>query len=359
MGCQGFPLERTWRRIEQRAAIVSRSPLRQPHDHHDHHDHPTDLDLNRTNQLVQIVVACANRKVEAAPPDLRLGTYPPDLRTRSEQWTKRLGSPRSYGIEARNLYQGEHWSVVKQIADQAGHSGYAAEIWIVSAGYGLVPISARLEPYGATFSSGSADSISIGGRRNSNNQLWWDLLASSPNLDFSHPRTLSDLAYRDTSAPMIVALSESYLQAVQHDLIRAVEAKGTRLLLVSTGTPPAGLGEVQLPCDARLLSSLGGSRTSLIARVAKFIIATTSQHALDDTKVRMLLRNELDKSKDLPKYKRQRMTDAEVLAWITGHLASDRPSASSLLRNLRDRGFACEQKRFAGIYEQALVEYQQ
>ena len=290
--------------------------------------------------------------------DLRLGYYKADLRARATRWTRRLGSPRTDPFEARHLYQGEHWSVVKRMVDQASDFGCIAEVWIVSAGYGLVPISANLESYSATFSPGSDDSVARSKSIQRDNQAWWGLLASWRNRDLPGPRNLTELALHNPSAPMIVALSKTYLQAVLHDLTDAAEAMGKKadLLLVSTGTPPGGLEEVQLPCDARFVTSLGGTRTSLNARVANRIIETSDQHEFDSAKVRNLLQNDLDHSKDILRYDRRKQTDLEIRNWIRTRLNIDDSSRSSLLRELRDAGFACEQRRFAGLYEEATAE---
>jgi len=331
------------------SAIVSRSLQ-------DHFAETPDFDLSRSNQLVRVVVTCASRKVTVPSRDLRLGTYPMGLPARATRWTRRLDSPNSDRLEARHLYQGEHWSVVKRMVDQASDFGCIVEVWIVSAGYGLVPISANLESYSATFSPGSDDSVSRGKSDHRDNQAWWDLLTSWRNLDLRGPRNLTELALQDPSAPMIVALSKTYLQAVLHDLTNAVEAMGKKadLLLVSTGTPPYGLEEVQLPCDARFLNSLGGSRTSLNARVANHIIETSGQHDFNSAKVKNLLQKGLDQSKDLLRYDRRKQTDFELRNWIRTRLNND-SSGSSLLRELRDAGFACEQRRFAGLYEEVIA----
>ena len=332
------------------SAIVSRSLQ-------DHFAETPDYDLSQSNQLVRVVVTCANRKVTVPSRDLRLGTYPIGLDARHTQWTRRLGSPKSDPLEARHLYQGEHWSVVKRMVDQASDFGCIAEVWIVSAGYGLIPISANLESYSATFSPGSDDSVARSKSDQRDNQDWWGLLASWRNLDLPGPRNLTELALQDTSAPMIVALSKTYLQAVLHDLTNAAEAMGKKadLLLVSAGTPPYGLEEVQLPCDARFLDSLGGSRTSLNARVANHIIATSGRHEFSSAKVKDLLQKDLDQSKDLLRYNRRKQTDFDIRNWIRTRLDTDDSSRSSLLRELRDAGFACEQQRFAGLYEEVIT----
>jgi len=332
------------------SAIVSRSLQ-------DHFAETPDFDLSRSNQLVRVVVTCASRKVTVPSRDLRLGTYPMGLPARATRWTRRLDSPNSDRLEARHLYQGEHWSVVKRMVDQASDFGCIVEVWIVSAGYGLVPISANLESYSATFSPGSDDSVARSKSNQRDNQAWWGLLASRRNRDLSSPRNLTELALQDTSAPMIVALSKTYLQAVLHDLTNAAEAMGKKadLLLVSTGTPPGGLEEVQLPCDARFVTSLGGTRTSLNARVANRIIATSDQHEFDSAKVRGLLQKDLEQLKDILRYDRRKRTDLEIRNWIRTRLNIDSSSRSSLLRELRNGGLACEQRRFAGLYEEVIA----
>ncbi len=244
------------------------------------------------------------------------------------------------------------------MVDQASDFGCIAEVWIVSAGYGLVPISANLESYSATFSSGSDDSVVRSKSGQEDNQAWWDLLTSRQNRNLPGPQNLTELALQNTSAPMIVALSKVYLQAVHHDLTSAAEAMGKKadLMLVSAGTPPGGLEKVQLPCDARFLTSLGGSRTSLNTRVADRIIATSGQHEFDSAKVKDLLQKDLDHSEDLLRYHRRKQTDFEIRNWIRTHLGVDDCSRSSLLREFRDGGFACEQHRFTRLYEEVAEE---
>ena len=320
--------------------------------------------MNQMNRLVRVVVNCASRKTKAPLSDLRLRGYPKTPERRATRWIDRIESPKSELIEANDLYQGEHWSVVKKIANSANAVGWTAEVWVVSAGYGLVPVKALVEPYSATFSSGSADSVAQGeSGKNSQeaNRDWWGLLMNWSGPCKKDPRSLTDLARQDTSAPMLVALSNTYVQAVRDDLIGATEAMGDKadLLLVSTGRPPEGLEETQLPCDARLVNTLGGTRTSLNARVADHIVRRSPSHGFDAAGVKKMLQRKIRRSGEIPRYDhRNRMSDEAVRAEIrTRRRNRDRdPSCASLLRELRDDGFACEQKRFAGLYDEVISD---
>jgi len=71
--------------------------------------------------------------------------------------------------------------------------------------------------------------------------------------------------------------------------------------------------------------------------------------------VRNLLQKDLDHSKDILRYDRRKQTDFEVRNWIRARLNIDYSSRSSLLREFRDGGFACEQRRFAELYEEAIA----
>ena len=68
-----------------------------------------------------------------------------------------------------------------------------------------------------------------------------------------------------------------------------------------------------------------------------------------------LLQKDLDLSKDILRYDRLKQTDFEIRNWIRTRLNIDYSSRSSLLRELRDAGLACEQRRFAGLYEEVIA----
>lgn len=68
------------------------------------------------------------------------------------------------------------------------------------------------------------------------------------------------------------------------------------------------------------------------------------------------LYNELLKnSPPAEKFNRKKMTDEDVFHFITEELESsgiNKSSASKLLRALRSKGMACEQKRFGKLYKE-------
>ncbi|EDV0839708.1 hypothetical protein OY10_004577 [Salmonella enterica subsp. enterica serovar Havana] len=97
---------------------------------------------------VHLIVTCTCRKTVAAGdavfPDER------DAGRAYGIWLERLAQARlgSLPMTAGELYTGQHWS---RAAAAVARS--SAEIWIISAGLGLLHVSEPVVPYEATFSS--------------------------------------------------------------------------------------------------------------------------------------------------------------------------------------------------------------
>ncbi len=138
-------------------------------------------------RAINIVVTCTKRKSQPATSNLRLRSV--RAKTVAEKldiWLNRLGAASSELLPGRELYAGDHWSIVKSLADTAAKSGLVARVWVCSAGYGLISLDSKVRPYAATFTPGLPDSVARGIRKPPAAQVgkeWWGLLTkwSGPN----------------------------------------------------------------------------------------------------------------------------------------------------------------------------------
>lgn len=151
---------------------------------------------------------------------------------------------------------------------------------------------------------------------------------------------------------MIFAGSESYLRAVQADLVEAGEVLGDRLIIISAGAAALpDLRRHQLPCDARLQAELGGAMQSLNVRILERLLAVVPANDLTvpySTDAIQLMNDNLE---PLKKFDRKPMTDDEVREFIRkARLANPKVKHSPLLRALRDSGYGCEQSRFKSLF---------
>jgi hypothetical protein len=277
---------------------------------------------------------------------------------RLKEWISRLEGSAGPRVEARDLYRGEHWAVSARLSDRAGRR--SAELWIASAGYGLVSDRSRLIPYAATFVAGPADSVVPPGMRPTGSRReWWKGMAAWAGPDPGTPRSLAALAGADPARPLVVALGAAYLDAVVEDLVsaRRLLSNPSLLIIISAGTRAIdGLNDNVLPVDASAETVLGGSRTSLNARIASWVLGAEADHHYDVRCVASLVKEKLSNGiRVTPRRKPQ--NDDAIVRMIERSLARD-PSAkkSRLLRSMRDAGLACEQGRFSRLYQQVQNE---
>jgi hypothetical protein len=247
---------------------------------------------------------------------------------------------------ALDLYAGEHWDVARRLA-QTSPIATSVELWVCSAGYGLIPATAPIVPYAATFASGNPDSVPDGAEGAA---AWWDALSEWKG-PAGGARSFRDLVRSDAKTRVLLVLSAAYLKACRDDIIRAIDRlpDPKQLSIISAGTKIDGqLDGFLLPCDARLQTALGGTRQALNVRVADhLLVAGIVGHDEMSEALTKLLADQ----PAVARYERLPASDTEVRAFIRARLrANPRATHTRLLREFRDQNHACEQGRFAGLF---------
>jgi hypothetical protein len=298
---------------------------------------------------VHIVVTCSNRKRHTVPDQLRVG----NLRERGSSrrfaaWADRLSTSTVDGFPAVDLYAGEHWQIARTLPAQIAPR--AASLWVCSDGYGLIPASATIRPYAATFAAGGVDSV---GQDRSAVQDWWTRLTEWPGPAEGQPRSFTDLARRDPDATIIAVLSDAYQRACATDVTVAAGLLRDPQQLSVIGPATNGLADLVVPVTARLQPHLGGSLLSLNARVAAFLLHSSvdDDHDLRRTRLReRVAQTTAATPARAIRAAGQRLTDEEVRAFIGEHVGERAVTATTLLRRLRLSGRSCEQARFGQLF---------
>jgi hypothetical protein len=299
---------------------------------------------------LHVVVTCANRKRHPVPQNLRLqGIHHKQLGLRFDTWIRRLAISQAEEVSADQLYGGEHWQVARTLGQHAAAGGHTAATWVCSAGYGLVPITAPLRPYAATFTFGHPDSV--GGTTDSI-QRWWDHHAEWQGPVAGAPRSMASLAAQAPDTHMLVVLSAMYLRACARDLVALAEhlQQSEQLTIISVGgSVPRELRKFVLPADGHLQTVVGGTLGALNVRLAAQLLRTApntppNREAFADGLSR--LRQQAGKR---PVFQRTPMTDEQIHAFILERL-TEHSTHTAMLRQLRDSGLACEQRRFAQLF---------
>ncbi|MGU7763434.1 DUF6884 domain-containing protein [Enterobacter hormaechei] len=151
---------------------------------------------------VHLIVTCTRRKTvpagDAVFPDER------DVDRAYGLWLERLEQARrgSPSMTAGELYTGQHWS---RAAAAAARNG--AEMWVISAGLGLLHVSDPVVPYEATFSSMPFC-----------HRTHWERLTTRPPAE-RQCASLKTLMQAGPDDRFVVAASPVYLRAVESDLL--------------------------------------------------------------------------------------------------------------------------------------------
>ena len=267
---------------------------------------------------------------------LRMRSLPPgDMEYRFTAWDRNVTAATNRR-RLLDLYQGEAWVQAKGLAADARAHGFDVRMLVASAGLGLNEVSHAAPPYAATFASGHADSVT-----DDLNQLprWWSLLRG-------RPQSTSLAEHSDNSILMV--LSENYARAMDQDLTD-LAARGGDYLLVGGWRHVNGLN--RLAADRDLRESLGGTVSSLGLRMARRWLAERTGSNLWNQHDAAEWSNWAAIARKSENYQRRQASDSEIVEIIES-LVQHEPtlSATRALRQVRDSGIACEQKRFGSLF---------
>ena len=313
---------------------------------------------------LHIIVSCTDRKRAPVPPELHLREVhdePPEPRAR--RWWNQLERHPHPTQPAESLYAGDHWRIARELPALAAEARFRPRLWVVSAGYGLIPAEAPLRPYSATFTRRHADSVAPTATPRATPALlrhWWRALAERPSPLPGAPRLLHELARTSPRARLLVVASPAYISALEEDLALAARALHRPEHLLILSAPAAGargvLAPHWVPSEARLRMTLGGALPSLHVRLARELLRharDTGAALMDVPGVQEYYGRLLHRSVHPPRFERTPMTDDEVLQFIARQVRTEKPSWSAALRRLRDGGHACEQGRFRRLFLQS------
>lgn len=304
---------------------------------------------------INVVVTCTKDKRHPVPSTCQLGSVKERrLDRKFSEWQERLSGKQHQRYPVHELYAGDHWTTVKRLI---ATSRLELRVWVCSAGYGLISTEAEVVPYSATFSSNQPDSISEGISTTNGNIAgeWWSLLTRWTSGFGKQPRSLVAIARAFPKSPIVVAASETYLRAIHDDLVGARNhlSNPDLLAILSAGSKqPGDLTSNLVPFDARLQPFVGGALRSLNVRVLEHLLSSTREiPSLSQLKRRVS--RIMQSLPEFAKVDRQNITDKDVRRFIEESLEQDgQAKRTRLLRNLRDKGMACEQHRFAALYQE-------
>lgn len=315
-------------------------------------------------QKIHIVLSCTSRKRTRRVDFPRLRSVRGEVEDRAAAWSH-LVDRTAPEAPATDLYCGEYWCAGLELVDTA-RTRFQVDIWILSAGLGLVRGETPIAPYSATLTDGHLDSVVPSGSPTgaaSTKRRWWAALSAwvGPSR-CDQPRTLEQLAISEKKSHVIVVAGSNYIDAVSVDLLRARKmlSASNQLMVFAAGPPRPGLEDNWVSVPGKLRTALGGSMSSTGPRAARAAIeALHPSEVPRPDQARLVVTQLADRAPPLPESKRKRLDDHEITHWIAAAVTEQRAVAkTSALRALRDEGLACEQARFGRLFDRVIGQPQ-
>lgn len=307
--------------------------------------------LRKRPPRIALVVACSQRKRTPPPLELRLSSIDTGPDERPTEWSRRIHEVEASQHRAQDLYIGDHWRAACEAYRLAQQYSNRAELWVISAGYGLIASSKLIKSYGATFATGSEDSVWRGpseGDRRRRLREWWGALG--------HDVALTDLLPTRGDGAVVIAAGAAYLAALDADLQHTLhrDAGDDRVSVISAGTRGDG---VLLPVSGRFRTGLGGTDSSLNARLLALLARDATAHQFRRSAMAATLTRMASALPSTMRRSGRRTGDAQIarrIREIRQHVPGI--SRTSALRELRNDGIACEQARFRSIWKRVVGE---
>lgn len=287
------------------------------------------------SQKLTIVVTCTDRK-SLTVPERRMLRSLPHSPSAVSTWTQRIESAEPV-VPLRTLYQGDAWSQLPRLEEASRMAGFEPTTYVASAGLGLRRVTDAGPAYGATFTPNQPDSVPGPVERQ---RVWWDELNEWNGSRGEIPG----------GTPTLFVLSQRYADVLAPLVAMAAVANSVLVIGGSNSVAPA----LRLPADAKLRSALGGTLGALNMRTAVSWMKRLEEPAIDSPRNRAAWNAWAEGARRDEQYRRTPLGDDEILQAVR-LIQSQQPTISRTraLRVLRDNGFACEQKRFAQLFERA------
>lgn len=301
-----------------------------------------------------VITTCTNKKktpvedrLEAR--NLAKGT----LKEISHAWRTGLKEPR-ITLPANEMYLGRAFLEARRAHEIAG-----GELWIISAGLGLVRDDEKIPGYDLTISGGSPNSIReriLDG--NFTLAAWW----SEINRLRRPKRSVSALLAQNPRQLVLIAASSSYFQLIQQDLLSATDAQLQKVRIIgceSTDNIDDRLRPYVMPYADSLDgegSPIPGTKADLPQRALYHFASEIAKKApkASAEEHSESIRTSLAHVKQQEIPQRQRMSDDEIVSSIIEYWDEAGGKSQEMLKVLRKKkGIACEQSRFGRLFKVA------
>jgi len=298
--------------------------------------------------MINIISSCTNSKKQTSNESLRIETFNKsmDLEDIIKIWNNNIQKQGEITYKVSELYKGGSWKASLDTKVKLLKK-YKTELYIASAGYGLIHSEGKILPYDSTFASSSSNSVSKFQNHSKvkSNTRWWNSINRFSLASFS------DESY------FFIILPHNYLMAAQDTIKSLINIFGNRVFIFTANkhSLPEFMKNNIIKFDSRFNNFQSGVISNMLQRAVLWL---SNEITIKDIPLfHAALQNHIEK--EMLKYEsfvmpiRTKLSEEELYKNIKLMVEKENiQSASKGLKTFREMGYACEQKRFGKIFKE-------
>jgi len=292
---------------------------------------------------MQIIVTCAANKTIPIPEPTQFHNLPTlPLKPSVKEWILRLKSTPSNLTKMVDLYKGGYWNIVKDLYQNPK----VDNIWVLSAGYGIINASQSVKPYAIALKDNSFDSVKLNteGNLKESYTKWWDEITKTRN------SSIKDIYNQHKEDIFIIYASFEYMKAIYNDIKNIINKPN--VLIISPDTKIKEFTPYILNTNLRLRSFLGGNKMTVSILTVKHLVENIESIGYTRKEVNKYFENVISHQPHLPKMNpiRKKLDDTEFISLIK-EIGIDKPK-TYIIKEINKRGFASGVNRTTRILNQ-------
>jgi len=298
--------------------------------------------------MINIISSCSNSKTQTPNDLLKIESFNKsmDLEDIIKFWNNNTKKQGETTYKVSELYKGTSWNASLNTKMKL-LTKYKTELYIASAGYGLIHSEDEILPYNSTFASSTSNSISKfqNNSKINANTRWWNAI-----------NTFSFSSSTDESY-FFVILPHNYLLASQDTIENLISIFGNQvfIFIANNHSLPEFMKNNIIKFDSRFNNFQSGVISNMLQRAVLWL---SNEIIIKDIPLcHASLQNHIEQ--EMSKYQtfvmpiRTKLSEEELYEKIKLMIQKENiQSASKGLKTFREMGYACEQKRFGKIFKE-------
>lgn len=297
--------------------------------------------------MINIISSCTNNKNQPAQNSLKIENYGAEMQLNDviKIWNKNISDKKISTYKANELYKGGSWKATKKTREILS-TIFKTNLYIASAGHGLIHEETSVCSYNSTFASSTANSISKFMKDNSikGNTIWWNSINK-----FDFQIFTSDSIF-------FIILPHNYLLATQETIHTLIKNYNDNVFIFTANkhSIPSFMQNNIIKFDSRFNNFQSGVISNMLQRAVLWLAneIVIKNLKLSHNTLQNHIELEMSQYDNFTMPIRIKLSEEEIIEIIKNMILNDHiTSASKGLKVFRNNGYACEQNRFSKLFK--------